>query len=82
MSSRRSRLCTVAPMASQPTSEIERAGRLALADELYDLRCELALAELGERAYQPAQLAQMRERAATLEALVGAELNALLAAED
>jgi hypothetical protein len=70
-------------MAADGTrTEVARAGRVALADELYDLRCELALAELGERSYTGEQHERMRRRAAELEPLIGGALDALLAAED
>jgi hypothetical protein len=49
---------------------------------MYDLRCELSLAERGERGSRPDQLEQMRRRAAELEQLVGADLSAMLASED
>ena len=62
--------------------EIERAGREKLADELYDLRCELGLIEHGERMFTEAQVEQMRRRIAELEPLVGDDLDRLLAAED
>jgi hypothetical protein len=64
------------------SDDVERAGRVALADELYDLRCELALAELGDHALTVEQDKRMRRRAAELEPLVGEELNRLLAAEN
>jgi hypothetical protein len=60
---------------------VEQAGRAALADELYNLRCELALAELRERYYTAAQQDEMRERVAVLEPIVGKELNESLASE-
>ena len=64
-----------------PTGEIRRAGREALADELYDLRCELALTEIGERSYTRERREQMRRRIAALEPLVGDYLDELLADE-
>lgn len=62
--------------------EIARAGRRQLADELYDVRCELLLAEHGERLCRSEQLDELRRRAAELEPLVGADLDALLASDD
>jgi hypothetical protein len=68
-------------MASESRSaDVERAGRAALADELYELRC--ALVGQGERFYTAAREEEMRRRAAVLEPLVGADLDKLLAAED
>lgn len=62
--------------------EIASAGRRQLASELYDLRCEIALAEHGERFYRRGRLDEMHRRVVELEPLVGADLDALLASED
>ena len=65
------------------TSEVARAGRRALADELYDLRCALAGVEYGEPPFfTDEQVAHKRQRAAELEPLVGNYLDTLLAADD
>ena len=65
-----------------PTGEIERAGRRTLADEPYDLGCELALIDIGERIYTTGWQEEMRRRRAALERLVGDYLDQLLADED
>lgn len=63
--------------------EVQQAGREKLADELYDLRCALAAAACGEPPFRTReQLARTWARVAQLEPVVGAELDALLAAED
>lgn len=41
------------PDPPRQTNEIARAARIALPDELYDLRCALAAVEFGERSYTP-----------------------------
>lgn len=60
-------------------AEIWRAGRKVLAYELYDLRCKLGEAEVGERSYTPERFEEMRHRVAVLEPLVGDYLKQLLA---
>jgi hypothetical protein len=52
------------------SDEVLRAGRERLAEEFYDLRCELDLHELGEHMYSPERVAEMRRRVAELEPLV------------
>jgi hypothetical protein len=83
-SARRPRGGSVWRMAGEAASgELQRAGRVALADELYGLRCALAAAEYGEPPFLTAvQHARMQARVAELEPVVGDELDALLAAED
>ena len=61
---------------------VERAGRVALADELYELRCDLLLADYGERAFTSERRAWMHRRIAELEPLVGETLDTLLAEDD
>lgn len=65
-----------------PDDDIWRPGREALAYELYDLRCKLGEAEVGERSYTPERLEEMRRRVAVLEPLVGDYLKQLRADED
>jgi hypothetical protein len=62
--------------------EVWIAGLRQLADELYDLRCEIDLARLGERGYSDTRLKEMRARARELEPVVGEPLEWLLQQED
>lgn len=62
--------------------EVWLAGVRELADELYDLRCEIDLARLGERGYSNTRLAEMRVRVRELEPVVGEFLEWLLRQED
>lgn len=64
------------------SDELRRAGLDRLSDELYDLRCELALADIGERVLTDAQRERKRRRVAELEPLVGGHLDQLLRAEE
>jgi hypothetical protein len=65
------------------SDQVQQAGLDRLADELYDLRCALDLADRGEPPFYTAeQRAKMRRRVAELEPLVGDHLTQLLAEED
>ena len=64
-------------------TELERAGRARLADELDDLRCAIAAADYGEPPFPtPSSNARTHARIAELEPLVDAELDRPLAADD
>lgn len=58
------------------------AGLHQLADELYELRCEIGLASYGERGYTETRLSGMRTRVQELEPVVGEYLEWLLQQED
>jgi hypothetical protein len=62
--------------------EVWIAGLHQMADELYDLRCEIDLARLGERGYSDTRLAEMQTRVQQLEPVVGEYLERLLQQED
>jgi hypothetical protein len=66
----------------QVEREVWISGLTTLADELYELRCEIDLARLGERGYSDARLKQMRERVDQLEPVVGEHLVRMLERED
>jgi hypothetical protein len=70
------------PRWAPPTTGSPRAGLDRLAVELYELRCDLALADVSERMFTAAQQDRMRQRIAELKPLVGDHLDRLLATED
>lgn len=60
------------------TDPVRRAGLDTLAAELYELRCEVALAVIGEHMYTVEQVEAMRRRVAELEPLVDERLRQML----
>jgi hypothetical protein len=75
-----------APDDAATRAAVERqvwiAGLHQLADELYDLRCEIDLANYGERGDTATRLSEMRTRVRELEPVVGEYLEWLLQQED
>lgn len=64
--------------ADDTPDPVLQVGLDALAEELYELRCDLHLAAMGERMYADPQAEAMRRRVAELEPMVGQHLDRML----